>query len=176
VTYKTENPFRNMHILTGNLKTYKNAFHLVWKINKTMPLISVERYKKETSNPSVIGKVMFEVDFPSEHLLPMNYISQFSINKSDYIVVSRLLTSKFAIVSLESEPMKCHYFGVDALTNIITAIHCCEDSKTIICGYQSGSIALWNIREINITKSGNKKHNENVSFHSISNEFAHIPV
>lgn len=110
-----------------------------------MPLIRVERYKKEKNDPTLLGSLMFEVEYASEHLLPMNYISQFSLNKTDFIVIGRLLTSKFAVIQLGCDPMECQYFGLDSLTTLITSIHCSEDSKTIIAGYQSGSIALWSI-------------------------------
>lgn len=87
-----------------------------------MPLISVHRYKDKV-RPTETERVFFEVDYPNDYVFPSNYISQFTIQGKDYIVISRLLTSKFAVVSLESEPMKCYYYGLDCLTTIITSIH-----------------------------------------------------
>lgn len=160
---KSDNPFRNMSVLTGNLKNSESTFHLVWKINKSMPLISVQRYKKDKIPPTALDRVIFEVEYPSDSVFPSNYISQFTLQGKDYIVISRLLTSKFAVISCDNEPIKCHYYGLDCLTNIITSIHCTADNQTIIAGYQTGSIGIWSIKENPSSKYWQSKKNDDNS-------------
>ena len=145
--FSKEDPFERMTIIGGNLKDECNSFYLVWKINKVIPLISVHKNKKERDNSTTKEKLTFEIVDPKDkYLLPMNYVSQFTLNRKEFVVIGRLVTSQFAIVDTSSEPMECKYFGVDALTNTITAIHCSKDNKSIIAGYETGTIAIWEIK------------------------------
>lgn len=160
ISYRKENPFRYMSIITGSLKNHEDSFYLLWKVNKLMPLLSVEKYKKEKSDPTFLERVIFEVDFPNEYVLPSNYISQFTIQGKDYMVVGRLFTSKFAVVNLDSGPMKSQYYGLDTLTTLISAIHCTRDGKTIIAGYQSGTIGIWSIYDTEDSKFSAQRKRE----------------
>ena len=145
--YGTDHPFPSMKIKTGIIKDDCNIIHLVWKINKLVPLISIHKNKKEIDNSCLKQKVTFEVEAPKDDLVFCNhYISQFSLNKNDYIVIGRLVTSNFVVVNVNGETrMKWEYFGLDALTNTVTSIHWSKDNKSIIAGYETGSIAIWEI-------------------------------
>ena len=112
---------------------------------KTIPLLSIEKYKKEKSDPVQKEIIYFEVDFPSEHVLPRNYISQFTVHGRDFATIWRLFTARFVIVNLDAWSMYPTYYGVDCLSSIITAIHWTKDNKYIIGGYQTGSICIWSI-------------------------------
>ena len=132
-------------ILTGNLKNHEETFHLISKMVKTIPLLSIEKYKKEKSDPVLKEIIMFEIDFPNDQLIPTNYISQFTIQGRDFAAIARLFTSKFVLVNLDPWSMHPTYYGVDWLTSIITVIHWTKDNKYIIGGYQTGTICIWSI-------------------------------
>ena len=61
------------------------------------------------------------------------------------MVISRLYTSSFGVINLDQETMSCKFYGIDWMSNMVSWVHCTIDNKTLITGYQSGSIAIWDI-------------------------------
>ena len=138
--------FKN--ILTGFINPIDDTLTTICNVTRAMPMLSVIKHNKNKSDAVIKERLLFEVDFPDEHVFSMNYISYFSIEDCNFLVLSRLFTSKFAVVNIDATTLNPHYFGVDWLTSIITAIHWTKDSRWIIGGYETGSIAIWNIIEI----------------------------
>lgn len=134
-----------MSLLTGIFKNNDENMFFVWKDTRLMSLLIIEKSRKEKSRLALKNKVVLEIDYPYSYVFPKCYITRFNINKKEFMVVGRLFTSKFAIVSLDNDSMKCKYYGIDALTSIITAIHCPRNNKSIITGYQTGSFGIWAI-------------------------------
>ena len=135
------------YILTGFSKQADDNAITIWKVKKVIPMLSVIRHKKQKSEDLMKDSLLFEIEFPNEYVLPMNYISYFTVQDKDYLVISRLFTSRFAVINMDSFNLAINYFNVDCLTSVITAIHWTKDSVNIIGGYKTGSIAIWKIVE-----------------------------
>lgn len=58
---KKDNLFKNMTILTGILKNIEENFYLIWKVNKLMPLLTIEKNKMERSGLNLKDRVVLEV-------------------------------------------------------------------------------------------------------------------
>jgi hypothetical protein len=60
--FKKDNNFKNMTILTGILKNIEENFYLIWKINKLMPLLTIEKNKMDRSGLNLKDRVVLEVN------------------------------------------------------------------------------------------------------------------
>ena len=133
-------------ILTGNLKNHEQHFHLATKINQITPMLCIQKYKKGRLQPSFEQELKFEIEFPYEYCFANNYISQFTVYNKDFMVISRLYTSSFGVINLDQESMSCKFYGIDCMSSMVTCVHWTKDNKTLIAGYQTGSIAIWDIK------------------------------
>ena len=111
------------------------------------------------TQPTLIQELRFEIEYPRDYCFTNNYISQFSIQNKDFMVISRLYTSSFGVINLDQETMSCKFYGIDWISSMVSWVHCTRDSKTLITGYQTGSIAIWDI--IDCDKNQNNENNKN---------------